>query len=248
MATDPDTAPPDALRAGRAPGAWPLAGHLPALCRAPLAFLRGLPRHGDLVEIRLGHRPVFVLCHPSLVREVLTDDRTYDRVGPSYDRSRRAMGNGLATCPQAEHRAQRRLLRPAFGPDHLARYATVMRETIAWTAGGTAAGWTWPTSCSRCPPGPRYVPCSTPSSRPPPCGSCTSRWTSSSRASTGRRSCPGRPACPPPATAATAAPSTGGGRTPRGSSTRTGPGRAPAAPARTCCPTCSPPVRPTARR
>ncbi|MGK5732645.1 cytochrome P450 [Streptomyces sp. URMC 124] len=139
MATrGPDRPPADpGLRAARAPGARPLAGHLPAFYRAPLAFLDALPRHGDLVEVRLGRQPVFVLCHPDLVRRVLTDDRTYDREGPSYRRSRRAMGNGLATCPQAEHRAQRRLMQPAFRADHLARYAAVMRQTI----GESVDGW-----------------------------------------------------------------------------------------------------------
>ncbi|MFF4219668.1 cytochrome P450 [Streptomyces nondiastaticus] len=138
MAPRQDRLPADSgLRAGRAPGARPLTGHLTALYRTPLPFLDGLPRHGDLVEIRVGRRPVFVLCHPALVRRVLTDDRVYDRDGASYERSRRAMGNGLATCPQAEHRAQRRLMQPAFRPDHLTRYAAVMERAI----GETADGW-----------------------------------------------------------------------------------------------------------
>ncbi|MFE0046430.1 cytochrome P450 [Streptomyces albireticuli] len=124
------------LRAGRAPGARPLTGHLTRLYRAPLPFLTDLPRHGDLVEIRIGRRPFLVLCHPDLARAVLTDDRTYDRVGPSYEGSRRAMGNGLATCPYADHRAQRRMLRPAFRPDHLERYAAVMGRTIEETTDG----------------------------------------------------------------------------------------------------------------
>ncbi|CAM5280039.1 cytochrome P450 [Streptomyces abikoensis] len=138
MAPRQDRRPADSgLRAGRAPGARPLAGHLAALYRTPLSFLDGLPRHGDLVEVRIGRRPVFVLCHPALVRRVLTDDRTYDRDGAYYERSRRAMGNSLATCPYADHRAQRRLMQPAFRPDHLDRYAAVMRQTI----GETMDGW-----------------------------------------------------------------------------------------------------------
>ncbi|MGK5543525.1 cytochrome P450 [Streptomyces sp. URMC 127] len=138
MAPRQDRRPADSgLRAGRAPGARPLAGHLAAFYRTPLSFLDGLPRHGDLVEVRLGRRPVFVLCHPALVRRVLTDDRTYDRDGAHYERSRRAMGNSLATCPYADHRAQRRLMQPAFRPDHLDRYAAVMRQTI----GETMDGW-----------------------------------------------------------------------------------------------------------
>ncbi|ARZ66258.1 cytochrome P450 183B1 Cyp183B1 [Streptomyces albireticuli] len=137
---DRERAPDAGLRAGRAPGARPLTGHLARLYRAPLPFLTDLPRHGDLVEIRIGRRPFLVLCHPELARAVLTDDRTYDRDGPSYEGSRRAMGNGLATCPYADHRAQRHMLQPAFRPDHLERYAAVMRRTIAETVDGWRDG------------------------------------------------------------------------------------------------------------
>jgi hypothetical protein len=46
-----------------------------ALQRRPLALLDSLPAHGDLVEIRLGPRPAYVVCHPGLARQVLTDFR-----------------------------------------------------------------------------------------------------------------------------------------------------------------------------
>jgi hypothetical protein len=44
-----------------------------ALQRRPLALLDSLPAHGDLVEIRLGPRAAYVVCHPGLARQVLTD-------------------------------------------------------------------------------------------------------------------------------------------------------------------------------
>src|SRR5437588_9568242 len=90
----PTTAP----RFGRAPGAWPFLGHVVALQRRPLALLDSLPAHGDLVEIRLGPRPAYVVCHPGLARQVLTDFRLYDRTGLVYERVRTAMGNGLASA------------------------------------------------------------------------------------------------------------------------------------------------------
>ena len=96
-----------ALRFGRAPGAWPFLGHAVALLRRPLPLLDSLPAHGDLVEIRLGPRPAFVLCHPDLARRVLTDFRGFDRAGRGYERVRAAMGNGLATVAQPDHRRQR---------------------------------------------------------------------------------------------------------------------------------------------
>jgi cytochrome P450 len=117
-------------RAARAPGAWPVVGHLPHLLRAPLRFLDSLPAHGDLVEIRLGPRPAFILCHPELAKQVMADGRTFDRIGPLYEGSRAALGNGLATCPHADHRRQRMLMQPAFRAEYLAGYADAMRTEI----------------------------------------------------------------------------------------------------------------------
>ncbi|MFJ8474435.1 cytochrome P450 [Kitasatospora sp. NPDC094011] len=120
-----------------APRALPLLGHAPALIRNPLAFVAGLAAHGDLVRLRLGPVDAYVACHPDLVRRLLTEDRTYDKGGIVVEKAREAFGNGLATCPAAAHRRQRRMLQPAFHRDRLPGYAALMAEEIA----GTTAGW-----------------------------------------------------------------------------------------------------------
>ncbi|WP_225849331.1 cytochrome P450 [Streptomyces sp. HPF1205] len=125
------------MRFGRAPGAKPLLGHFLELRRRPLDFLGSLPEHGDLVEIRLGPRPAYMLCHPELAHRVLTDFRGFDRTGPVYDRVRLAMGNGLATAPYRDHRRQRLVMQPAFRHEHLRGYVGVMRQEVA----ATMAGW-----------------------------------------------------------------------------------------------------------
>ncbi len=130
--------PVTAMRFGRAPGAWPFLGHAVALQRRPLALLDSPPAHRDLVEIRLGPRPAFVLCHPDLARRVLTDFRGFDRAGLGYERVRTAMGNGLATAAQQNHRRQRLVMQPAFRREHLRGYVAVMRREI------TAAMADWP--------------------------------------------------------------------------------------------------------
>jgi cytochrome P450 len=122
--------PATELRFGRAPGAWPLLGHIVALQRRPLALLDSLPAHGDLVEIRLGPRPAYVVCHPGLARQVLTDLRTFDRTGLVYARVRTAMGNGLASAAHQDHRRQRLVMQPAFRHEHLRGYVAVMRQEI----------------------------------------------------------------------------------------------------------------------
>jgi pentalenene oxygenase len=125
--------PATELRFGRAPGAWPLLGHIVALQRRPLALLDSLPAHGDLVEVRAGPRPAYVVCHPALARQVLTDLRTFDRTGLAYERIRAAMGNGLASAAHTDHRRQRLVMQPAFRHEHLRGYVAVMGQEITTT-------------------------------------------------------------------------------------------------------------------
>ncbi|MFI6515590.1 cytochrome P450 [Spirillospora sp. NPDC050679] len=133
---------PTAAPIPTAPGRLPLVGHAPALLRAPEAFLASLPRVGDLVRIRLGPARLLVLCEPVLARQVLRDDRTFDKGGPIYDRVREVGGDGLVTCPHARHRRQRRLAQPAFHRARLPAYCEAMARqvaaaTSAWRDGQT---------------------------------------------------------------------------------------------------------------
>jgi cytochrome P450 len=124
-----------------APGGLPVLGHVPALLRDPLGFLASLPGHGQLVRIRIG--PVFravVVCDAELTRQVLREDDIFDKGGPIIDRGRELVGNGLATCPHAEHRRQRRLMQPAFGHDRFPGYVRAMAEEIADAIGGWRDG------------------------------------------------------------------------------------------------------------
>ncbi|MFB7593380.1 cytochrome P450 [Streptomyces sp. NPDC056160] len=97
-----------------------------ALFHRPLAFLNSLPRRGDMVRIRLGPLPAWVVCHPELVHRMLVDTRTFDKGGPQYDRLRTLMGDGLVTSRQETHRRQRRLLQPRFHASHVAAYTELM--------------------------------------------------------------------------------------------------------------------------
>ncbi|MFE2324368.1 cytochrome P450 [Streptomyces sp. NPDC059385] len=118
-----------------APGALPLLGHVVPLLRDPLGFLTRLPRHGDVVQVRLGPLPVVVVCDPVLTGQVLREDRTFDKGGPVFDRGREVVGNGLVSCPHADHRRQRRLLQPAFHPARLPGYARATTARAADTTG-----------------------------------------------------------------------------------------------------------------
>ncbi|WP_280392979.1 cytochrome P450 [Nocardia brasiliensis] len=120
-----------------APGGLPVLGHALALARNPFAFLSSLPAYGDLVRLRLGPQTVIMICAPDLTREMLTDDRTFDKGGPFYDRAREASGDGLVTCPHALHRRQRRLCQPAFRSQHFPAYTAAM----VTSARDTAQSW-----------------------------------------------------------------------------------------------------------
>ncbi|MFG2384747.1 pentalenene oxygenase [Streptomyces avermitilis] len=123
--------------AGTAPGAAPVVGHAWQMMRRPLHFMSSLSAHGDLVKIRIGPTSAYVPCHPELLRQVLTNDRVFDKGGVFYDRARDIAGNGLVTCPYRDHRRQRRLMQSAFQRTQLERYSTAMRAEID----ATAARW-----------------------------------------------------------------------------------------------------------
>jgi cytochrome P450 len=116
-------------------------GHTWALLRRPMSFLASVPRHGDLVQIRLGPLRAVMVCRPELVARVLADDRTFDKAGGLFDRDgRAALGDGLATCPHSRHRRQRRLIQPAFHRSRLPGYATTMAEQADAVCGGWRDG------------------------------------------------------------------------------------------------------------
>ncbi|MBV2156768.1 pentalenene oxygenase [Kitasatospora sp. SUK 42] len=121
---------PQTFTAGSAPGAVPVVGHALRMMRRPVQFMSSLSAHGDLVRIRIGPTDAYVPTHPELLRHVLTNDRTFDKGGVFYDRARDIAGNGLVTCPFADHRRQRRLMQSAFQRSQLKRYSVAMQAEI----------------------------------------------------------------------------------------------------------------------
>lgn len=127
----PDTAPAATLPP-LAHGAHALTGHLPQLRKEAPAFLRTLPALGDVVRIRVGLEPVYVVNTPELARQVLVGDARGYVKGAQFEIAARYFGHGLATAPGgASHLAQRRMLQPAFHRARMAGYAEVMSELAA---------------------------------------------------------------------------------------------------------------------
>ncbi|WP_329316588.1 cytochrome P450 [Streptomyces sp. NBC_01262] len=112
----------------RAPGAFPLLGHVWPLWRDPLAFVKNLRAVGELVRVDLGTMPVYFVTSASLAHEVLVrKGRSFEK-GRLYDRLRPALGTGLATAPVDVHRRHRRLMQPMFHHAKVARYGEIMSE------------------------------------------------------------------------------------------------------------------------
>ena len=94
--------------------------------RDPLAFLRSLRAHGDIVRVNLGNHPVYFLTSPALVHEILVTQAGNFARGRIYDRTRALFGNGLATSDGTFHRQQRRLVQPVFHRPRIEGYIEVM--------------------------------------------------------------------------------------------------------------------------
>lgn len=124
----------------QAPGALPLLGHLPSFVLNPLKFLDALPASGDLVRLRWGSQSVVMVCDPHLTREVLLDDRKFDKGGPLHSAITGVVPHGLVTCRHDVHRRQRRLCQPSFRNDRFDGYARAMVAAAYETADSWRAG------------------------------------------------------------------------------------------------------------
>ncbi|MDX2827383.1 cytochrome P450 [Streptomyces ipomoeae] len=113
---------------GIGPKAYPILGHASHLLRNPIPYLSELAHHGDLVEVRLGNLPVYVPCHPTLIRTVLAEDGIWDKSGWFWEKLRGLAGSGVAGAPHAVHRRQRRLMQPSFSRGRVSEYAAIMTE------------------------------------------------------------------------------------------------------------------------
>lgn len=104
--------------------------------RNPLNALTDLANEqGDIARIKLRKRDLFLLSHPSFVEEVLVKQADNFVKGPSLQRARVILGEGLLTSEGDEHLAQRRTLQPAFHRHKMEEYLPLMNEnTLAHIA------------------------------------------------------------------------------------------------------------------
>lgn len=117
------------------PSSW-LFGHGNDYSDDPLGFtLRYGPAYGDVVRLRFGRQPVFLLNTPEAVEHVyVRNARNY--VKDAWTRQMRGlMGKGLLLSEGEFWLRQRRLLQPAFHRERTAEYAGIIVATAErWMA------------------------------------------------------------------------------------------------------------------
>ncbi|WP_158920536.1 cytochrome P450 [Streptomyces sp. NBRC 109706] len=121
----------------RAPRSIPVLGHTGALWRDPLGWLKACSGGPGIQELKLRGRRGYLVADAKLAHSVLTNVSDFDKGGQIADQARAVLGNGLLTCPAAEHRRQRRLMQPAFTRERVGEAGVVMVEE----AERLAASW-----------------------------------------------------------------------------------------------------------
>jgi cytochrome P450 len=125
IATVPKPKPP-ALK-GR-----PFMGVLSDFRKNPPEFLLNAARsHGDIVFMRLGPQPAFVVSNPDWIRDVLVTHQTQFIKSRMLERAKVLLGEGLLTSEGEFHKRQRRLVQPAFHRERLIGYSASMVDAAA---------------------------------------------------------------------------------------------------------------------
>jgi cytochrome P450 len=125
------------------PGAGRLMGHAVEFRSDPLGLFQRARKYGDVVRLRFGPVPIYLLNSPGAIRQALVSQAKKLDKGISFGRVKRLIGNGLVLSDGDFHQRQRRLMQPAFHRTHIARYADIMRDVAVprIEAGRTARRW-----------------------------------------------------------------------------------------------------------
>ncbi|MGI8655027.1 MAG: cytochrome P450 [Pyrinomonadaceae bacterium] len=97
--------------------------------RNPLEFLTSVTReYGDIVYFKVGSRRIFVLNHPDYIKNALTRDYKNFSKRDGTRPGKHFLGRGLIVSDGDYHRAQRKLIQPAFHHQQIALYAATIVE------------------------------------------------------------------------------------------------------------------------
>lgn len=102
------------------PSPWSALAGIPWFRYAELAgYRRGWQRHGDVYNVKIGHRDLWICSHPDLVHEVLVQGRdVWRRIERGLDGTpfglRLVLGDSVLTTDGDDWQWRRRLVNPVF--------------------------------------------------------------------------------------------------------------------------------------
>ncbi|HEX6818594.1 MAG TPA: cytochrome P450 [Ktedonobacterales bacterium] len=111
------------------PRGLPILGTFAQFRRDPLTFVRGLQRsYGNVATVRMMDRQVIMFFRPEHAQYFLVDAARSFASGSDRLIMKRFLGDALLTTDGDIHRAQRRLVQPAFHKKRVESYAQIMTD------------------------------------------------------------------------------------------------------------------------
>ena len=91
-------------------------------------FLREMwEEYGDFCHFHLGPAPIYLVCEPELIKEMLLNERIFQKSN-STEFLKPVLGNGLLVSRGDFHARQRRMIQPGFSPKRVTSYAPIFTE------------------------------------------------------------------------------------------------------------------------
>ncbi|SDR17221.1 cytochrome P450 [Natronobacterium texcoconense] len=126
------------------PDGLPVLGNQLAFLRDPYGFMTETAReYGDIAHWEDPTGPVYQLNHPDYIEQVLVQNNENYVKGDRFQHILRPItGNGILNSEGAVWRRNRHLIQPAFRPDRIQEYASMMTDFTGealedWTDGET---------------------------------------------------------------------------------------------------------------
>lgn len=109
------------------PKGWPIVGMAPMFFKNVMEYIKVLPQHGDVVQVKLAGMTFIYILHPDGVEHVLVKARENYTKGKLFERSKLLFGEGLVASEGELWKKQRKRMAPAFQPKHVDSF----RDAIA---------------------------------------------------------------------------------------------------------------------
>lgn len=112
------------------PDGLPIVGNQLAFLRDPYGFMTRTAReYGDIASWEDPGGPVYQLNHPDYIEQVLVQNNENYIKGDRFQKTLRPItGNGILNSEGAVWRRNRHLIQPAFHPDRIREYETMMTD------------------------------------------------------------------------------------------------------------------------